>query len=284
MTVRIALLNAHTALSASPSSSPRLDAELLVGHVLSLSRTQLLTQPHLPLSAAASQELENLIMQRASGTPIAYLLGRKGFMNLMLEVGPGTLVPRPETELVAEWAIERLRSINRGQSQLVIDVGTGAGAIALSIADAFRDSALQVVGCDISPGALQWAVRNRQQLGLSSRVDLVLGDLVQWLGSPATLIVANLPYLRPDQVRGSWETGNEPEIALVSGDDGLEVIRRLLADCGRVLAADGAIALEIDASQASRVSGMVPRFLPGFQPSVLPDLAGHDRFVVAVRR
>lgn len=280
--VRTAIRNTHAVLAGSPASSPRLDAELLVGHVLGWNRTRLLANPEHLLTAAASAELARLLDHRLTGTPMAYLLGRRDFMTLTLEVGPGVLVPRPETELLVEWAIEFLKAKDASHPHLVIDVGTGAGAIALSIAEAFSESALHVVGCDISPAALQWADRNRQALGLATQVDLVLGDLVSWLGTPATMLIANLPYLRPDQVRGNWQICKEPEIALVSGADGLGAIGRLLVGCGRVLAPGGAIALEIDPSQSAQVFDMMKRFLPGLQTRVMHDLAGHDRFVIGI--
>jgi release factor glutamine methyltransferase len=270
-------------LESTPSATPRLDAELLVGHVLDLSRTQLLARPDQSFTAGQSQDLQQLVKRRVSGEPIAYLTGRKEFMQLTLAVGPGALVPRPETELLVEWAMALLREQMTDHRRLVIDVGTGTGAIALSLALALSDPNVRVVASDVSADALFWATVNREQCGLTSRVHLVQGDLVSWLGTPATLILANLPYLRPDQATGNWEIGREPDVALVSGDDGLEAIRRLLADAGRVLAADGAIGLEIDPSQAASVVKLMEDSVPGLQPRVLRDLAGQERFVVGLR-
>jgi release factor glutamine methyltransferase len=205
---------------------------------LRLSRTQLMARQDRILTTAESTELALLVERRLRGAPIAYLVGRRNFMDLALEVGPGVLNPRPETELLVEWSIDFLRH-NGFSLRLLVDVGTGSGAIALSIAATISDPFLHIVGSDISPDALKWAARNRQQLGLTNRVDLVRGDLLSWLGVPASLIIANLPYLRPDQVQGNWEISEEPRIALVSGDEGLDSIRRLLTDANRVLSSHG---------------------------------------------
>jgi len=258
----------------------RLDAEVLLRHVTELDRAGLFLRLPEPVPGGLESRFNALTARRLHGEPVAYIVGRREFMGLPIRVAPGVLIPRPETELLVEWSIGFLKAKSEGQRRLVVDVGAGAGGIALSIADAFRESQVHVVGCDISRPAVQWAERNRQQLGLAHRVDLVLGDLVCWLGSPATLILANLPYLRADQLRGNWELSMEPEIALVSGDDGLDAIRRLLADCSRVLAADGAVAIEIDPSQSAAVSYLMKQALPQLTIHVLHDLAGHERFVI----
>jgi release factor glutamine methyltransferase len=283
LTVGAAIRNTRLALERSRSTSPRLDAELLVGHVLSRTRTQLIARPEHVLTAAETAELDRVVNRRLSGTPVAYLTGHRDFMNLTLDVGPGALVPRPETETLVEWAVAFLRSQPRERRQIVVDVGTGTGAIALSLADLLPDRDLRIVASDVSPAALRWAERNRQSHGLESKVDLVLGDLVTWLGSPITLLLANLPYLRPDQFRGNWEIGDEPEVALVSGNDGLDAIQRLLEDSNRVLASPGAIGLEIDPSQSRTVAGLMADLLPGVEATVLQDLSGHDRFVIGMR-
>jgi release factor glutamine methyltransferase len=261
------------------SSTPRLDAELLLGHVLGLDRTRLLASLNVPVDPASADGFFELVEQRSCGVPVAYLTGHRAFHEIDLLVGPGALVPRPETELLVEWSIERMSTWPDRASRLVVDVGTGSGAIALAIAANFRDETPHIIASDISAQALAWAQRNRDRSGLSSSVDFVRGDLLRWLGRRADLVLANLPYLRPDQVDGSWELSAEPRAALVSGEDGLDGIRSLRADLPRVLAPGGSAAFEIDPSQADEVRQLLAHGLRGARVDVLLDLAGEARVV-----
>jgi release factor glutamine methyltransferase len=266
-------------LGGTPSTTPRLDSELLLGHVLGLSRTQLLASPDLPLSGPHVAALEALLTRRAGGEPVAYLTGRREFRNLTLAVGPGALVPRPETELLAEWALGFLDQQHPANRQTIVDVGTGPGTIALAIASERRHQGDRIVGSDASLDALAWARVNRQALGLDDRVHLVAGNLLDWFGGQASLIVANLPYLRTDQIDGNWDLSAEPRVALEGGRDGLALIEALLAASPRVLSRLGAIALEIDPAQSAAVHDLIRRHLPWLNPAGHPDLAGLARFV-----
>ena len=266
-------------LIASGFDSPRLDAEVLLRHVLGLDRTHLFLRLHEPVSDDSSIEFDRIIDQRLTGESVAYLTGEREFMGLPFMVGPGVLVPRPETEMLVEWA---LAWIGNHSPKRVIDVGTGSGAIILSIALSLpRTEIPLLIGCDLSGEALVFADRNRESLGLESRVHLVRGDLLTWLGSPVDLILANLPYLRPDQVMDNREIQTEPEIALISGEDGLQAVQRLIGDLPRVLAPGGAVILELDPEQADRVALMINELVPGAHSEILRDLSGRKRFVVA---
>jgi release factor glutamine methyltransferase len=257
-----------------------LDAEVLLRHVLGLDRTQLFIRLRDPLPAQERAKLDALVDRRLAGEPIAYLTGSREFMGLTFAVGPGVLVPRPETEVLVEWALRWLGNRHRAT---VVDVGTGSGAIALSIAAMRQEESNLIFGVDRSADALRYAARNRDALGLIDRVHLVLGDLLTWCKGPVDLILANLPYLRPEQRAGNADLRAEPEFALTSGPDGLTAIRRLLTDVPRLLADGGAVALEIDPSQVGVVQAITRSTLPAARISVLHDLAGLDRVVVAER-
>jgi release factor glutamine methyltransferase len=267
--------------SAAGIESARLDTEVLLRHALGLDRTRLFMRLREPVDEEATARFRALVDRRLAGEPVAYLTGEREFMGLPFAVGPGVLVPRPETELLVEWAAGWLA----GKIQATtIDVGTGSGAIVLALAATLADAhGGLLIGCDRSAGALEYANRNRANLNLESRVLLVRGDLLTWLGAPVDLILANLPYLTPEQFSSNSDLGAEPRLALVSGEDGLGAIRRLLADAGRVLAPGGALALELDPSQAQTITGLAAAALPDARVSVNKDLAGRDRFVIAER-
>ncbi len=280
-TIAGALHAAARRLAEQGFPSPRLDAEVLLRHVLGLDRTAFFLRLHDPLSPTDRQRFEALLARRLAGEPVAYLTGEREFMGLPFAVGPGVLVPRPETELLVEWALIWLT--DRAHAT-VIDVGTGSGAIALSLAYHLPGNAVhRIIGADISRAALRFARQNRSRLGLERRVHLVCGDLVAWCRGPAALILANLPYLRPDQIAANPDLAAEPRLALEAGPDGLDLYRRLLADAGRVLAPDGAIGLEIDPSQADTAVALMVAALPDARITVRPDLAGLPRHVIGER-
>jgi len=273
-------LRAASARLAAGSETPRLDAEVLLRHVLGLDRTRLFVRLREALDPAARAAFEKLVERRLAGEPVAYLTGEREFMGLPFAVRPGVLVPRPETEGLVDWALGRLAGRPGGT---VVDVGTGSGAIALAVAaGAPAGWAGRVVGADVSAAALSVARENRARLDRRGRVALVRGDLVGWCRGGVDLLLANLPYLRPEQAADP-ALAAEPKLALEGGADGLETIRRLVADAPRVLTPGGALGLEIDPSQAGEVARLVAAALPGARVEVRPDLAGLARFVLAER-
>ncbi len=192
---------------------------------------------------------------------------------------PACWCPRPETELLVSWAVSWLREREQ-EPVTVVDVGTGSGAIAIGIAVAMGpDWQGRIIASDISPDALSVAARNRARLDTHHRVAIVQGSLLSWLRGPVDLILANLPYLRPEQIAENPSLAAEPRLALDGGADGLDLIRQLLADAPRVLAAGGAIGLEIDPSQRDDVVNLARKLFPASDVQVLRDLAGLDRHV-----
>lgn len=278
-TLSDALRRGRTRLASAGSATPRLDAEVLLRHVLGIDRTELFVRLPEPMTAQALATYDRLLEERAGDIPVAYLTGEREFMGLAFEVGPGVLVPRPETELLVEWAISWLG--RGGQDRVtIVDVGTGSGAIAIGIAAAMGPNWRgRIIASDISPIAISIAARNRLHLDAHHRVALVQGSLTSWLRGPVDLVIANLPYLRPAQIAENPSLAAEPRLALDGGPDGLGLIRKLLDDAPRVLSAGGAIGLEIDPSQRDAVVSMARRAFPASEIDVLRDLAGFDRHV-----
>ncbi|MFN8660306.1 MAG: peptide chain release factor N(5)-glutamine methyltransferase [Thermomicrobiales bacterium] len=278
LTVARALRTARERFTQAGLDSPGLDAEVLLRHVLGWDRTQILSRPDIELSTDEGARYEALVRERLRDLPVAYLTGEREFMGLPFAVTPAVLVPRPETEILVEWAADWLRPGGRNR---VVDVGTGSGAIALSLAHLLGPDWIgSITGIDVSPDALQVAGRNRAALGMQERVGLRQGYLLRDVSTHVDLILANLPYLRPDQVDDNPDLAAEPRLALDGGADGLDLVRELLAGAPRVLAPGGAIGLEIDPSQARAVQDLARETFPDAAITVLHDLAGHARHVI----
>ena len=270
-TVRDALGGAVDAIAAAGSGSARLDAEVLLAEASGIERARLLADPDATLPAGAGREFAAMVRRRVSREPVAYILGRKGFRMIEVEVDRGVLVPRPETELLVEVALELA-------PKSILDVGTGSGAVALAVADELPGA--RVIATDTSSGAVAVARRNAVRLGLASRVEVFEGSYPS-KGESFDLVLANLPYV----TEAEWD-GLAPEIrefepreALVAGPDGLDAIRSLLAQIAEAGERPGAIALEHGAGQAETVAELVER--AGFgDVEGRRDLAGIERVVV----
>lgn len=248
--------------------------------MLGLDRAQLFARLRDPMPEDALEAFRELVAARASGTPVAYLTGVREFYGLSFLTRPGVLIPRPETELLVEWALAWLG--RRPTAATVVDVGTGTGAIPLALAATLGPSWPGIIiGSDRFPAPIALAAANRERLNLTHQVALVRGHLLDWFAGPADLITANLPYLRPGQVVGNTMLAAEPVEALVSGDDGLDLIRELSHDLPRVLHPRGAVILELDPSQAATVRDLLLAILPAANVTIMPDLAGMPRFVTA---
>jgi release factor glutamine methyltransferase len=276
-----ALRRGVIALRAHGIEDAELEAEVLLRHVLQLDRAYLFLRLPDVIDAAQREEYERLIARRLAHTPTAYLTERREFYSMSFAVGPGVLIPRPETEHVVEAVLEAGRALLAQRDRVtLVDVGTGSGAIALAIAK--RLPALRVLATDISLAALAIAGVNAKRLRLAGRVTLLQGDLLQPISEPVDIVVANLPYI-PTQV---WATlpseirDHEPRQALDGGEDGLRVIDRLLIQSPAHVTPGGAVILEMQYDQASALSALVETRLPGASIEVRRDLAGHDRVAV----
>ncbi len=277
-TVRAALLAATGCLSATGSLSPRLDAEVLLRHRLGWDRTRLFIALPDPFPVEAARDYDALIARRAAGEPVAYIVGEREFMGLLFAVGPGVLVPRPETECLVEWVAARVRAEPHwADGARIVDVGTGSGAIALSLATLLPDA--RIVAVERSAQALGYARTNRARLGLAGRAGLVQGDLLGPIG-PVDVIAANLPYLRTAQAHAG--IAQEPAEALYAGADGLDLYRALLPQAARLLRAPGFLAAEIDPDQSAAMVALCRAAFPHATITVERDLAGMDRFVTVI--
>jgi release factor glutamine methyltransferase len=267
-TVREALTAATDALGAAGVDTPRLDAELLLAEATGIGRAGLAARPEAGVEASAARAFAATMRRRLRREPIAYILGRKGFRRIDLAVDRRVLIPRPETELLVEIALER-------RPATVLDVGTGSGAVALAIADELPEA--RVHATDRSLDALAVAKANRDRLGAA--IALSPGSLDRDLSFD--LVVANLPYVS----EAEWTTlapeirEYEPREALVAGPTGLEAIDALLGELALSERRPGAVALEVGADQAATVAELVRR--AGYDGlEIRPDLAGIERVVV----
>ncbi len=267
-------------LTAAQSDTPRLDAEMLLAHLLEMRRENLYTQERQALSREQARSFSDLIERRLAGEPVAYLIGRRAFYDTILHIDNRVLIPRPETELLVEEAIRWWRT-ERPTGQIV-DVGTGSGAIAIALARELKGASL--IATDISPAALQVAAENISRHHLGSRVQLVCCDLLAAFQGPFALIIANLPYIPtakmanlPNSVRKY-----EPALALDGGLKGVVLILRLLKQSSTRLAQKSLILLEIDDHQAESVISIAHNTLRGrfaVESTALCDYAEHRRMI-----
>jgi release factor glutamine methyltransferase len=279
------LLQAAQTLSAAGCDAPRLDAEVLLAHVLGQDRAWLYAHPEYPLDPNQLGGFQALIARRAEREPVAYLTGHKEFFGLDFVVAPGVLIPRPETERLVEIALQILEAGSSSETLAIVDVGTGSAAIAVTLATHVR--AAHVVAVDISAAALAIARHNAIRHGVAGRVDCLLGDLLTPLKGPFHLITANLPYLsQADLAAAPPEVARwEPRLALAGGPDGLADIRRLLTTAASRLHPAGTLLAEIGAGQGADVLALANRHFPRATVEIAQDYAGLDRvLVVHLRR
>jgi release factor glutamine methyltransferase len=285
-TVGSAIASAAARLREAGSPTPRLDAELLVGHALDRDRTWLLAHPEQPMTAEGAARVGAWVTRRGRGEPVAYIRGFKEWMGLRLRTDSRALIPRPETELLATRAVAEIAArLVRDDAPIVAwDLGTGSGGVAVVLGRRFRAALtlgrVRLIASDRSPDAIQLARVNLQEHDLEALVTAAVADLLEPAGGELPrpdVVAANLPYVPSAEVSaGLGSLAHEPSIALDGGDDGLEVIEHLLADLPRHVARGATVLLEIGTGQADAVLAMAP---PGASSLVDPDLAGVERFL-----
>jgi release factor glutamine methyltransferase len=272
--LRRAITDATAVLSAAGVASPRVDAELLAAHVLGVSRGRLVHLGH--LSAHDAARFDRLVNARASRVPLQYLLGTAAFRHLELPVGPGVFVPRPETELLVEWGLRQLR----GVAPVVVDLCSGSGAIALSVA--YEHPGSQVYAVELAPSALGWLRRNADDSG----VEVVAGDatdpaVLSILDGSVDLVLCNPPYVPDGSPVGPEVAGHDPADAVFGGADGLDVVRGIVARSALLLRPGGALGVEHDDSHGRAVPELLRASARFVDVEDHTDLAGRPRFATA---
>lgn len=278
-----ALQSVTRTLSRAKISDASAEAEVLLGHVLGMSKTGLYTEPERALTSAEAERLRHVVSRRLDREPAAYILGQCEFYGIDFYVESHTLIPRPETELLVETVVELAGHISgRGEQITIADIGTGCGAIAISLALALPQA--KIYATDISASALKVAEVNCRRHSVTGQVELLQGNLIEPLPGAVNLIVANLPYVRdcefPDLSPEIRE--HEPTIALAGGRDGLGKIREMLEQIrlkGDVLLGDrsGYVLLEIGQGQAETIISLVGGYFPRASIELIPDLGGIER-------
>ncbi|MFH1032364.1 MAG: peptide chain release factor N(5)-glutamine methyltransferase [Chloroflexota bacterium] len=274
MTLKDVLFQARQVLTASQIEDAALESEVMLRHVLMVSRSQLYVDFNRELNPTDYLAYWDLVKRRLDNEPIAYMTGHREFYGLDFYVEPAVLITRPESELLVERALQIAR--NRHISKIA-DIGTGSGAIAISLALNLRQATIYAT--DISASALQVALINCRKHGVTERVRLLEGDLLDPLPEPVDLIVANLPYVRESELSQVNTGGFEPPLALNGGQDGLDKIRRLCIQAGKKLRPEGCLLLEIGEGQSSAISDFLSDLFPSSSIEVTPDLAGIERVI-----
>jgi release factor glutamine methyltransferase len=262
------------------SDTPGLDAQVLLAHLLDKPRSWVLAHPQESLTGGRSAALEKLAARVENGEPLPYILGRWEFFGLDFDVSPGVLIPRPETELLVEHALARLKKLEPARGEVsVLDIGTGSGCIAIALA--VNEPRIKITASDISPAALEVARGNTGKLKVTDRINFLEADLFNAppLRGSFSVIVSNPPYIPTRKLRHTGVYGKEPTQALDGGSDGLVLIRRILKEAPIHLPPGGLVLVEIESSEGSQVLSLASESFPKARIRLHKDLAGHDRLL-----
>lgn len=280
-TIRDILEQGRARLTQADGTNVSLDAQVLLAQVLSIDRAMLYAYPEREVTAEQQQQYLALIERRAQHEPLAYILGHKEFYGLDFFVDPRVLIPRPETELLVERALTFLRAqIDAGKSPIVADIGTGSGAIPITLA--VEEPRLPCIyACDISSDALDVARLNCQRHHVEQRVRLLQGDLLAPLPEPVDLLTANLPYVGTDEITllSPDVVAYEPHQALFSGPQGLYLLTRFITEVQqrKAIKEGGMLLLEIGYAQRDQLLSLLRNLWPPANVVTLKDYAGWDR-------
>jgi len=287
LTIGEALQKSTAYFEEKGCESPRLSAELLLAHVMQTDRLHLYTNYDQPIGERETAEYREFVRRRGLGEPVAYLLGKKEFYSFEFDVGPEVLIPRPETELLVESTLEILNKCAASNVR-ILEVGTGSGIVAITLALSCEKA--DIVATDISADALEWAGRNAEKHGVAERVKFFQADLATPVDGEGQseirkgfdVIVSNPPYVPTGDLNGlqmeirDWE----PREALDGGEDGLDVVRRILSETTDALKEDGYFLFEVGEGQASK---LVDEFGDTWNAEIRSDLGGCERVVILTR-
>ncbi|HLG64783.1 MAG TPA: peptide chain release factor N(5)-glutamine methyltransferase [Ktedonosporobacter sp.] len=270
-------------LTEAGLQSARLDAQILAGHILGIERATLYAYPERPMTAEQERQFLHLIERRARGEPVAYLVGHKEFYGLDFFVDQRVLIPRPETELLVEAALAVIRrKIDAGEQPIVADIGTGSGAIAITLA-VEEPRLLYLYACDISQQALEVAQLNSQRHHVENRVHLRQGDLLAALPEPVDVLLANLPYVGTTEMELLTPDVHayEPHLALFSGPYGLGLLQRFCKEAQQsgMLKDGGVMILEIGYQQREPLMQLIHELWPHASIAYKKDYGGWDRLL-----
>ena len=280
--LRTVIQDTHQNLEAAGIPDARLEAEVLVMNVMRMARQSIFAEQETEVSGQQQAALDSLLERRFSREPLAYILGQREFYGISVMVTPAVLIPRPETEGLVEHALFMALMAMESTDLTIADVGTGSGAIAINLA--IHLPAARIFAVDVADVVLDVAAYNIQAHGVADRVSLAIGDLLDAVPEPVDLIVANLPYIPTERLPTLQpEVQREPKLALDGGPEGLDLVRRLLAQAEEKLKDHGIILLELDPEQVPIVQELALRHFPDGSTSVELDLAGLDR-ILAIHR
>lgn len=254
------------------SDTARLDAELLMAEALNIDRDRLLLSPP---DAEPPKRFWTMVERRATGEPVAYITGRRAFWNIDLHVGPGVLVPRPDSEVLIASALEHFDRAGAPPKR-ILDLGTGPGTLLLAALDLWPHAT--GIGVDSSRRALSYASANARRLGSDNKAAFKLGDWAEGIDERFDLILCNPPYVAEDDELGPGVAEYEPDEALFAGSDGLDSIRSIAAAIPRLLESSGLAAVEIGSRQGAAALELLQR--DGLEGRIAMDLGGRDRAVL----
>jgi release factor glutamine methyltransferase len=258
------------------SDTPHLDAQVLLADVTNKPRSWILAHPEARLEPDQQRDLIKKTAQLKAGAPLPYVLGRWEFYGLDFEINPQVLIPRPETELLVERAMDWLNA--HPQNRRAMEIGTGSGCIAVSLAVHVPD--LIIIATDISGSALGTARGNAAKQGVADRIGFIQSDLFPPVDAVYNLVCANLPYIPTGVLKQLAIFGREPVQALDGGPDGLALIRKLVSKAPDYLAPEGILMLEIEANQGKSAIELTEEWIPGSRITLVPDYAGRDRLLL----
>lgn len=278
MKIKEFLYEASQKLINSGIPDPSLEAEILIRHILQIDRAKIFQDLNRDLLNYQENEVNLLIDKRIEGYPLSYITGNREFYGIELEINEGVLIPRQETELLVETAIN-ISKVIKDQQIKVADIGTGSGAIAIAVALNISNSF--VYASDISDVALNIAGNNIKKHFLENKIRLRHGDLLDSLSTKVDIILSNPPYIPTNQILDlSKEVLNEPRIALDGGIDGLGIITKLMKQAAVKLKSRGAMIVEISPELSARVIKLADKYFPESKISILKDLMGINRAIL----